>query len=164
MIKLLVLDVDGCMTDGKIIYDNNGLESKQFNVKDGLGITSWLKLGNEIAIITGRDSRIVANRAKELGIKHLYQGVKDKQARLKELVESLHIGLNEVAAIGDDLNDYHMLSLVGHSFTPANGVKEIQSIVTTVLSKEGGDGAVREMIDILIDKNKQRDQFMAVWI
>lgn len=164
MIKLLVLDVDGCMTDGKIIYDNNGLESKQFNVKDGLGIASWLKLGNEVAIITGRDSRIVENRAKELGIKHLYQGVKDKQARLHELVESLHIGLNEVAAIGDDLNDYHMLRLVGHSFTPANGVKEIQNIVTTVLSKEGGDGAVREMIDILIDKNKQRDQFMAVWI
>ena len=164
MIKLLVLDVDGCMTDGKIIYDNNGLESKQFNVKDGLGITSWLKLGNEIAIITGRDSCIVANRAKELGIKHLYQGVKDKQARLKELVESLHIGFNEVAAIGDDLNDYHMLRLVGHSFTPANGLKEIQKMVTTVLSKEGGDGAVREMIDILIDKNKQRDQFMAVWI
>ena len=164
MIKLLVLDVDGCMTDGKIIYDNNGLESKQFHVKDGLGITSWLKLGNEVAIITGRDSSIVANRAKELGIKHLYQGVKDKQARLKELVESLQIGLNEVAAIGDDLNDYHMLRLVGHSFTPANGVKEIQNIVTTVLSKNGGDGAVREMIDILVDKNKQRDQFMAVWI
>jgi 3-deoxy-D-manno-octulosonate 8-phosphate phosphatase (KDO 8-P phosphatase) len=164
MIKLIVLDVDGCMTDGKIIYDNNGLESKQFNVKDGLGITSWLKLGNEVAIITGRDSQIVANRAKELGIKHLYQGVKNKQARLEELAASLHIGFNEIAAIGDDLNDYHMLRRVGHSFTPHNGVKEIQALVTTVLSKQGGDGAVREMIDILIDKNKQRDQFMAVWI
>lgn len=164
MIKLIVLDVDGCLTDGKIVYDNNGLESKHFDVKDGLGITSWLKLGNEVAIITGRDSHIVANRAKELGIKHLYQGIKNKRAKLEELLDSLEIRLNEVAAIGDDLNDYHMLNSVGHSFTPANGVKEIRNIVTTILSKQGGDGAVREMIDILVDKNKQRDQFMAVWI
>lgn len=164
MIKLIVLDVDGCLTDGKIIYDNNGLESKQFNVKDGLGITSWLKLGNEVAIITGRDSQIVANRAKELGIQHLYQGVKNKKARLEELVASLEISLSEVAAIGDDLNDYYMLKAVGHSFTPRNGVKEIQELVTTRLSCNGGEGAVREMVDILVDRNKQRDQFMAVWI
>lgn len=164
MIKLLVLDVDGCLTDGKIIYDNNGLESKQFNVKDGFGIVSWLRLGNEVAIITGRDSKIVTNRAKELGIKYLYQGIKKKQETLTELLASLKIDLSEVAAIGDDLNDYQMLSKVGHSFTPNDGVKEIQNLVTTKLSCRGGDGAVREMIDILIDKNEQRDQFMAMWI
>jgi len=164
MIKLIVLDVDGCLTDGKIIYNNEGLESKQFNVKDGLGITSWLKLGNHVAIITGRDSRIVANRAKELGIKHLYQGVKNKKARLEELVATLGLSFEEVAAIGDDLNDYHMLKSVGHSFTPADGATDIQELVTTVLSRCGGDGAVREMIDILVKRNEQRADFMAVWV
>lgn len=164
MIKLIVLDVDGCLTDGKIIYDNNGLESKQFNVKDGLGITSWLKLGHEVAIITGRESQIVANRAKELGITHLYQGVKNKQARLEELVSSLGLSMKEVAAIGDDFNDYHMLSSVGHSFTPADGVEEIKELVTTPLKRCGGDGAVREMIDIVVKRNGQQAEFMAVWV
>jgi len=164
MIKLLVLDVDGCLSDGKLIYDSHGVESKNFNVKDGLGITTWIKLGNQVAIITGRNSTVVQTRANELGIQHLHQGIKDKHRVLKDIVDSLGITLQEVAAIGDDLNDYNMLSLVGRSFTPANGVKEIKNIVNTILSCNGGDGAVREMIDIIVDENNQKNQFMAVWI
>lgn len=164
MIKLLVLDVDGCLTDGKIIYNTDGSESKNFNVKDGLAISTWIKLGNHVAIITGRNSNIVQRRATELGIEHLHQGIKDKDRMIKEIVASLGISFDEVAAIGDDLNDYNMLRLVGKSFTPKNGVKEIREIVGTVLSYEGGDGAVREMIDILVDENNQREEFMAVWI
>lgn len=164
MIKLLVLDVDGCLSDGKLIYSTDGIESKHFNVKDGLGISTWVKLGNQVAIITGRNSTIVERRAKELGIQHLHQGIKDKDRVLKEIVESLNISFDEVAAIGDDLNDYNMLRLVGKSFTPKNGVKEIREIVGTVLSYDGGDGAVREMIDTLVDENNQREDFMAVWI
>jgi 3-deoxy-D-manno-octulosonate 8-phosphate phosphatase (KDO 8-P phosphatase) len=121
-------------------------------------------MGNHVAIITGRDSKIVQRRANELGIKHLYQGIKDKDRVLKELVESLNLKFFEVGAIGDDLNDYNMLQLVGRSFTPKNGVKEIKEIVKTVLNHNGGDGAVREMIDILVDENDQRDKFMSVWI
>ena len=117
-----------------------------------------------VAIITGRNSTIVARRAKELGVQHLHQGIKDKDRVLKEIVASLGITLEEVAAIGDDLNDYNMLSLVGSSFTPKNGVKEIRNIVDTVLSYDGGDGAVREMIDTIVDENGQREEFMAVWI
>ncbi|MCK9491751.1 MAG: HAD hydrolase family protein [Sulfurimonas sp.] len=164
MTKLIVLDVDGCLSDGKLTYSSNGVETKSFNVKDGLAISSWIKMGNHVAIITGRKSSIVKRRAKELGIKHLYQGVKDKQKILKEVVDSLGLNLYEVAAIGDDLNDYHMLCLVGKSFTPSDGVKEIKEIVKRVLSKNGGDGVVREMIDLLVDENDQREEFMRVWI
>ncbi len=164
MIKLLVLDVDGCLTDGAIIYSNDAMETKAFNVKDGLGIASWIMLGNQVAIITGRNSKIVEKRAKELGVQHLHQGVKKKQKVLEEIVTSLGISFKNVAAIGDDLNDYHMLQLASRSFTPKNGVSEIQEIVDTVLSKNGGDGAVREMIDILIDENAQRKEFLALWV
>jgi len=164
MIKLIVLDVDGCLTDGKIIYSSDSSETKAFNVKDGLAISSWIKLGNEVAIITGRNSEIVARRAKELGIKHLFQGIKDKDRVLKELLDSLAIDFSEVGAIGDDLNDFNMLTLARRSFTPNDGVKEIKAIVGTVLSKDGGNGAVREMIDILVDENSQREEFMNIWL
>lgn len=164
MIKLIVLDVDGCLTDGKIIYDNNGLETKQFNVKDGFGIKSWLRLGNEVAIITGRDSMIVANRAKELGIKHLYQGIKDKHAILLEILQALKISIDEVAAIGDDLNDHKMLSKVGRSFAPNDAVIEVRQEVQTVLGRKGGDAVVREMIDLLVEENNQKEQYLGFWL
>jgi len=164
MIKLIILDVDGCLSDGKLIYSNEAIESKSFNVKDGLGITTWIKLGNKVAIITGRKSLIVERRAKELGIQHLFQGIKDKDRVLQELLTSLNLKHYEVAAIGDDLNDYNMLSIVGRSFTPQDGVNEIQALVNNTLKAKGGDGAVREMIDILVDENDQREEFLSVWI
>lgn len=164
MIKLIILDVDGCLTDGKLIYSADAQESKNFSVKDGLGITTWIKLGNQVAIITGRNSTIVQRRAEELGIQHIHQGIRDKDRVLKEIVSSLCLNFYEVAAIGDDLNDYNMLNLVGKSFTPNDGVKEIKEIVNKVLTCNGGDGAVREMIDVLVDENDQREEFMAVWI
>jgi len=164
MIKLIVLDVDGCLTDGNIIYSADGIESKNFSVKDGLGISTWIRMGNQVAIITGRKSKIVKQRADELGVQHLFQGIKDKDRVLKELVESLGLKFYEVGAIGDDLNDYNMLRMVGRSFTPKDGVKEIQEIVKTVLTHNGGSGAVREMIDTLVDDNDQRDEFLSFWI
>ena len=164
MIKLIVLDVDGCLTDGKIIYASDGSEIKNFNVKDGLAISSWIKMGFQAAIITGRNSEIVAKRAKELGIFYLFQGIKDKESVLKELLERLNLKQYEVGAIGDDLNDYKMLRSVGRSFTPKDGAKEIRELVDTVLTSKGGDGAVREMIDILVDEGDLREQFMALWL
>ncbi|MBL1243928.1 MAG: HAD hydrolase family protein [Sulfurimonas sp.] len=163
MIKLLVLDVDGCLSDGGLTYSSDGIESKTFNVKDGLGITTWIKLGYEVAIITGRNSEIVKRRANELGIQNLHQGIKDKDRVLKEIINSLGLRMFEVAAIGDDLNDYNMLSLAGRSFTPANGVKDIRSLVDTTLKSKGGDGAVREMIEMIIDENDERENFISVW-
>ncbi|DAB28262.1 MAG: 3-deoxy-D-manno-octulosonate 8-phosphate phosphatase [Sulfurimonas sp. RIFOXYD12_FULL_33_39] len=164
MIKLIVLDVDGCLTDGKIIYSSTGEETKNFNVKDGLAISSWVKMGRHVAIITGRNSKIVEKRAKELGIKFLFQGVKEKEKVLNELIDSLEIKYHEVAAIGDDLNDYKMLSKVGRSFTPKDGVKEIRELVNTTLTCNGGEAAVREMIDIIVDENDLQEQFLSIWL
>jgi len=163
MIKLIVLDVDGCLTDGKIIYGSDGSEIKAFDVKDGLAIASWLKLGHHVAIITGRKSAIVTRRAEELGIKFLYQDIKNKAEVLREILLKLEIEPYEVAAIGDDLNDYGMLRFVGRSFTPKNGVETIQEIVNTTLTKDGGNGAVREMIDIIISENDQKEAFLSLW-
>jgi len=164
MIKLIVLDVDGCLSNGKLIYSDSGVEIKSFNVKDGLAITTWIKLGNEVAIITGRSSDIVKKRAKELGVQHLFQGVKNKKEVLERLLESLDIKSYETAAIGDDLNDYEMLEFVGKSFTPNDGVDDIKKIVDKTLSHKGGDGAVREMIDFLIDINDQKELFLSFWV
>lgn len=164
MIKLIVLDVDGCLTDGKIIYNTHGIESKQFNVKDGLGITSWIKMGGDVAIITGRQSSVVKKRSDELGIVYLFQGVKDKLTQLKTLCEELGLQPFEVAAIGDDFNDYEMLQFVGHSFTPSDAPKEIRKMVKHPLKRCGGDGAVREMIDKVIEMNDQKEQFLSLWI
>ena len=163
MIKLLILDVDGCLTDGSLVYDSNGVESKSFNVKDGLGMSTWQKIGNEIAIITGKSSTMVQKRATELGIKHIYQGIKDKKTTFNELIQVLALKSYEVAAIGDDLNDYEMLQSVGRSFTPCNGVPIIQDLVDTVLKAKGGSGAVREMIDILVKENDQTEHFISMW-
>ena len=164
MIKLLVLDVDGCLTDGKIIYSNSGEESKNFNVKDGFAITNWIKLGYDVVIITGRKSQLVEYRAKELGIKYLYQGIKDKKAVLEQLISELGLTMNEVAAIGDELNDYKLLVSVGKSFTPQDGAEYVKNIADIVLTCKGGEGAVREMIDIVVKENNQLDQYLSLCI
>jgi 3-deoxy-D-manno-octulosonate 8-phosphate phosphatase (KDO 8-P phosphatase) len=163
MIRLIVLDVDGCMTDGRIVYGESGEELKAFNVKDGLAIKSWMRLDKEVAIITGRRSGIVKRRADELGILHLYQGVKDKARRLEMLCSDLGIGLEETAAIGDDLNDLGMLEKAGCSFAPADASHYIASRVDRVLSRKGGEAAIREMIESLVAQNGEEEAFLAQW-
>jgi 3-deoxy-D-manno-octulosonate 8-phosphate phosphatase (KDO 8-P phosphatase) len=164
MIELLVLDVDGCLTDGKIVYSSDNREIKSFNVKDGLAISTWIQMGKHVAIITGRESTIVEKRAKELKIQYLFQGVKNKLAILDDLISSLGITYSEVAAIGDDLNDYKMLQKVALSFTPKDGVDDIIDIVDITLKSSGGDGAVREMIDCIIDKYDLKESFLQNWL
>ena len=163
MIRLLILDVDGCMTEGKIIYTHEGVELKNFNVKDGFAIKAWIKMGHLAAIITGRDSSIVANRAKELDIPHLYQGVKDKRSVAMQLCEELGIEANEVAVIGDDLNDYRLLQWAGMAFTPNDGSDYVKRIAT-VLERKGGDACVREMIEKVIRLNGEEEKFTAQWM
>ena len=165
MIKLIVLDVDGTLTDGKITYDANGVESKSFDVKDGLAIASWTKkLGLKAAIITGRDSKITKIRAKELGITHLYQGVNNKDEVLKNILQKENITFKNVAAIGDDLNDYKMLKKVALSFCPNDAVEDIKNIVKVVCSKKGGYGAVREMIEYILKFEDKEDAIRDLWL
>ena len=162
-IELIVLDVDGTMTDGKIVYTQNGDELKSFSVKDGLAIASWIKLGKKVAIITGRSSKIVENRATELGIQHFYQGVHKKKERLEEILKELNLTMDNVASIGDDLNDYTMLSASKYSYVPADASVYVKNIATEVLSSNGGEGAVREMIEKLIILENLEESYLALW-
>jgi len=163
VIELLILDVDGTMTDGKITYSNSGEELKSFCVKDGLAIASWIRLGKKVAIVTGRESRIVENRAKELGIEYFYQKIKNKAAKVEEILDSLNLSWENVAAIGDDLNDYSILKRAKLSFIPNNGCAYLKERVSYVLDSNGGNGAVREMIDIIIKQEGLYKDFLNLW-
>ncbi|MCB4743500.1 MAG: HAD-IIIA family hydrolase [Sulfurovum sp.] len=162
-IQLIILDVDGTMTDSRITYSADGDEIKSFNVKDGLAIASWRRLGRQVAIITGRKSDIVTRRAKELHIEHLYQGVENKREVLEKLLEKLDIEMKHIAAIGDDLNDISMLKMAGISFAPRDASSHINDTVDIVLTKKGGDGAVREMIEYLIKQEGLEKKYLALW-
>ena len=162
-IELIVLDVDGTMTDSHITYSEDGDEIKSFNVKDGLAIASWRKLGKQVAIITGRSSSIVARRAKELRIEHFYQGIHNKKEVLEDLLQKLDLTMDNVAAIGDDLNDLQMLRSAKISFVPRDASAYVDKIATVILSKKGGDGAVREMIEHLIIKEGLEEKYLELW-
>ncbi len=162
-IELIVLDVDGTMTNSHITYSENGDEIKSFNVKDGLAIASWRRLGKQVAIITGRSSSIVARRAKELHIEHFYQGIHNKKEVLETLLEKLDLSMDNVAAIGDDLNDMQMLRSAKISFVPRDASAYVDKIATVILSKRGGDGAVREMIEHLIIKEGLEKKYLELW-
>ncbi len=162
-IELIVLDVDGTMTDSRISYSASGDEIKSFNVKDGLAIASWRKLGKQVAIITGRTSDIVARRAKELNIEHFYQGIENKKQVLEELLFKLDLTMESVATIGDDLNDLQMIKASKISFVPRDASIFVEREATVVLTKKGGDGAVREMIEYLITKEGLMDKYLGLW-
>lgn len=165
MIELLIFDVDGCLTDGGISYGNEDHEEyKTFNVKDGFGIVSWHKLGRKSAIITGRSSRVVERRAKELGMTYLYQDVKDKKAVLQSILDKEGLGFHNVAAIGDDLNDLSLLKAVELSFAPSDAMPLVQSSVDIILSRAGGKGAVREMIECVVKKEQLESEFINLWL
>jgi len=164
MIKLLVLDVDGTMTSGDLTFDSNGIESKTFNVKDGMAIASWTKkLNLKIAIITGRKSTIVQKRAEELGVQFIYQGVHNKDEVLENILKDENLTFENVASIGDDLNDYKMLKKSSLSFCPADGVKEIRELVNVVCTKKGGQGAIREMIEYILKYENNEDAILKLW-
>ena len=154
MIKLFAMDVDGTLTDGKIHISDDGELFKSFNVKDGMGIK--LLIENDIipAIITGRKSKIVLNRAKELGITHVYQDIKNKKEFMINLSKDLNISLDEVAYIGDDINDLEVLECVKYSYAPSDSSIKVLDTVKYVCALKGGDGAVREAIDNILDLNR----------
>ena len=149
-IRLLVMDVDGVMTDGKIIYTSDGQEIKSFNIKDGLGIKRAQASGIETAIITGRTSPMVERRALELGIAHLVQGREDKLAALSDLLDQTNLSLDQVAYIGDDLPDLTAIESVKLGACPADAADEVKSRANWVSTRAGGDGCVRELCDLLV--------------
>lgn len=152
-IRLLLLDVDGIMTDGRIVYDNNGVESKAFDVKDGHGIKLLQRAGIRVGIITGRQSEVVCLRARELGIEILYQGVKDKIVPYREILEDLKLEDADVAYMGDDVVDLPVLRRVGFAATVADACEEVKPLVHFVTTRAGGRGAVREVCDLILKKS-----------
>lgn len=154
-IKLLILDVDGVLTDGSIVYSSNGEEIKTFNVHDGYGIELLRQQGIPVAIITGRTSQIVEKRAKDLKIEDLIQGTIDKVPAAEKFAKKYNITFEEMAFMGDDLFDIPLLQKVGFSAAPKNARKEVKRIVHYVTKLEGGKGAVRELIDMILEARKK---------
>lgn len=156
-IKLIVLDVDGTLTDGGVYIDCNGIESKKFNIKDGAGIVMAEKVGIEFMILTGRKSFCVEKRADELKIKYIFQGILDKLTCLKEFLNMNTITPQEVAYMGDDVNDIDCLNYVGFSACPADAVQVVKDSVDFISKYKGGCGAVREMIEFIIEHKSIRN-------
>lgn len=160
-IKLIALDVDGTLTDGKIYYDGAGNEIKAFNAKDGMAIAQAGKNGIEIAVITGRKSTIVERRAKELGIAHIYQGIHSKVDALNIILDKTNIKYDEVMYIGDDINDIQIMSKVKNAACPNDAVQEVRDICNIISSKNGGNGAVREIIECVLKEQGKWDTIIS---
>ncbi|MFL0603889.1 KdsC family phosphatase [Cylindrospermopsis raciborskii] len=148
-VDLLVLDVDGVLTDGSLYYTETGQELKKFNVKDGLGLKRVMQLGIVVAILSASASRATLHRAKHLGISHVFIEVEDKLAQLKALCDKLEIDLDRVAYLGDDLVDLPAMRAVGCPIAVADAMPENRAAAIYVTQSRGGEGAVREVCDLI---------------
>jgi len=149
-IELLLLDVDGVLTDGSVIYTDDGTELKRFHVRDGSGLKLWHAAGKRSAIISGRKSAAVERRAKELGIHVVLQGRDDKLAAFTEVLASFELQPEQVCAIGDDLPDLPVLLRCGIAMTVADACPEVRSESHFITTASGGQGAVREAVEQLL--------------
>jgi 3-deoxy-D-manno-octulosonate 8-phosphate phosphatase (KDO 8-P phosphatase) len=149
-IKFLILDVDGVLTDGGIILDNEGNEFKTFHVRDGHGIKMLIRAGIQVAVITGRHSRVVERRAHELGVTELFQKCYDKRVAYRQIAEKYSLNDDEIAYIGDDIVDIPILKKAGFSVVVADADDEVKAAAMMVTKMRGGRGAVREVCDLLL--------------
>ncbi len=149
-VRLLLMDCDGVLTDGRLYYGESGEALKVFDVQDGLGIVNWHRQGNHSGIISGRSSPIVEKRAVELGIQFVIQGSKEKLWDARTICDELGLGFSETAYIGDDLPDIELLKAVAIGIATSNAVEEVQAAADYTTKNAGGRGAVREAIDFLI--------------
>jgi len=149
-VRMLVLDVDGVLTDGNLYFDNSGNELKAFSTRDGFGMRCLQRHGIELALITGRQSQIVERRAGQLGISHVYQGRNDKSKAFRELLGATGFEAQDVCYAGDDWIDLPVLGRVGFSVTVADADDVVKRRVHWVTSRPGGGGAVREICDLIM--------------
>ncbi len=163
-VKLLLLDVDGVLTDGAITYSDKGGEIKSFNVRDGHGIKLLKRGGIDVGIITARESRVVATRARDLGITLLYQGRKDKLACYRTILDKESLQDHETAFVGDDLVDIPVLTRVGFSASVPGGVTEVRERVDYITEAPGGRGAVREICEVMLKARGLWDGLIAGYL
>jgi 3-deoxy-D-manno-octulosonate 8-phosphate phosphatase (KDO 8-P phosphatase) len=149
-LKLLMLDVDGVLTDGKIIYNDRGEELKAFDVRDGHGIKLLMRSGVKVVLITGRKSRVVVHRARDLGITQVYQKATNKVEVYEKILRQKKLVDREVGFVGDDLVDIPVLRRAGFSATVSDAIPEVKKIVDYITTKRGGEGAVREICELLL--------------
>jgi 3-deoxy-D-manno-octulosonate 8-phosphate phosphatase (KDO 8-P phosphatase) len=151
--KLILTDIDGVWTDGGMYYDGSNVELKKFHTYDSAGVLFAHHMGIPIGILTGENTEIVRRRAEKLKVDYLYMGVKDKVAVTKVICEELHIGLKDVAFIGDDLNDLQLLRQVGWAGVPASAPNYVRKIANVQLEKTGGNGVFREFVEKLMGED-----------
>lgn len=161
-IELLALDVDGVLTDGSIYLDADGREIKRFSAADGVALRAWQRLGLRSAIITGRTSDAVLHRAADLGITTVIQGAKDKSASLDDLLRRTGVPADRIAYIGDDWPDLPVLRRVGYPIAVANAAPHVKALARHITSRRGGDGAVREAIEHLLESLRLLDKAVAL--
>lgn len=149
-IRLLALDVDGVLTDGSIMLDDHGVETKRFNVHDGQGLTTWIALGLEVAIITRRSGQALQHRCRELGIARIVQGCRNKREAIEELSRQTGIAPEETAYVGDDWPDMPAMRAVGYPIAVANASPQVLELAAFTTTRRGGEGAVREVIEHLL--------------
>ncbi len=149
-IRLLLLDVDGVLTDGTLLYSGQGEEGKAFHTQDGFGIRLLREAGIDVGVITARSSAVVGRRAEELKMRYIYQGVPGKREAFKEILRLSGLRPYEVAYMGDDWLDLVLLQQVGLAVAPANAVAEVKRVAHLVTERQGGHGAVREACDLLL--------------
>ncbi len=154
-IELLLMDVDGVLTDGRLILDDRGVETKCFHVRDGTAIRLWQQVGYRAGLLTHRSSQVVRLRAAELGIEIVRQSTEDKLATAREIAQSLGLELDQVCFIGDDLPDLAAIRAVGFSAAVSDAASEVRRAADYVTHAAGGRGAVREVIELVL-KNQQR--------
>ncbi len=161
-VKLLVLDVDGVLTNGQVWIGADGKESlKAFDIQDGLGIKLLEKVSIPTAIITGRHSKMVVARCKELGIKYVYMGIENKAVALSEVLKSLNINAADCAVMGDDWPDFQMMKSAGFRVSPAQGHEAIKEIAHFVTARAGGNSAVREVCDFILKAQNRYEKLLA---
>ncbi|MCD6304022.1 MAG: HAD hydrolase family protein [Planctomycetes bacterium] len=159
-IELLVLDVDGVLTDGTIVLTPAGEEIKAFSVRDGAGLDYWKDCGGRLAIITGRSSPVVLRRAEELKIDCVRVGVGDKFSAMREVLAELDCPAGAAAAIGDDLPDLPMLRMAGFSAAPADAAPEVRAAVDYVAAAAGGAGCVREVVELILKRTGKWNEIL----
>ena len=152
-LKLLLLDVDGVLTDGKITLTDNGEETKSFHISDGLGMVALQAQSLKIGFVTGRKSPIVQRRAKELGITLVREKVKDKGVEVQQIAREANVALDEIGFMGDDWNDLPAFALCGVRFAPANAASLVKENADYITVREGGNGAVREVCELILEAN-----------
>ena len=163
-IEVLLMDVDGVMTDGGIIFNDTGIEMKRFDIQDGMGIDMAVRSGLTVGIITGRKSELVLRRASELGMTIIKQGYYDKMIALEECLTEHNISETKIGYIGDDLLDLAVLKRVAFRAAPSNAVREVKKAVDYVCHASGGHGAVREVIDLILEVRGVRSSLINEYV